>query len=75
MGIEQDGRKEVVPLCPTHASSKVRFGQFGDGLIVTCHQERNHLVSLCEREQFEAERQEARGTLYPGEKALGGQQQ
>ena len=34
-------------------------------MIVTCHEERNHLVKLCDREQFEAERKEATARLYP----------
>jgi hypothetical protein len=53
-------------MCPKHAGAKTRFGTFGTGMIVTCHEERNHLVKLCDREQFEAERKEARARLYPG---------
>ena len=63
---ESEGQKEVVPMCPKHAGAKTRFGTFGTGMIVTCHEERNHLVKLCDREQFEAERKEATARLYPG---------
>ncbi len=38
-------------------------GNFGTGVIVTC-ESGNHLVKLCEREPFEAEREEARARLY-----------
>ena len=62
---ESEGQKEVVPMCPKHAGAKTRFGTFGTGMIVTCHEERNHLVKLCDREQFEAERKEATARLYP----------
>jgi hypothetical protein len=48
---------------------KIRFCTFGAGMIVTCHQEGNHLVRLCGLKQFEAEREEARARLYPS--ALG----
>jgi len=34
-------------------------------MIVTCHEERNHLVKLCNRQEFEAEREEAIARLYP----------
>ena len=63
---ESEGQKDVLPMCPKHAGAKTRFGTFGTGMIVTCHEERNHLVKLCDREQFEAERKEARARLYPG---------
>jgi hypothetical protein len=62
--IKRDGRKAVVPLCPSHPSSKVRFRPYGfAGMIVTCHEEHNHLVRLCQRERFEAEQQEAQVKL------------
>lgn len=67
--VELEGGKDIVPICPTHVSSKTRFGRFGTGMIVTCHEERNHLIRLCEREQFEAELEEARIRLYPDRSA------
>jgi hypothetical protein len=57
--------KEVVPVCPKHPESKTSFGNFGTGIKVTCNEDRDHLIGLCSREQFEAERQEARIRLYP----------
>lgn len=63
--VDLEGRTEILPMCPTHVSSKTRFGTFGTGMIVTCHEDRNHLVRLCEREQFEAELEEAKARLYP----------
>jgi ribosomal protein L35 len=62
--VQSDGRMEAVPRCPTHTSSKTRFAPFGTGMIITCHENRNHLVSLCARAQFEAERAEAEFNLF-----------
>jgi hypothetical protein len=67
--VELEGRKEVLPICPTHVSSKTRVGTFGTGMIVTCHEDPNHLIRLCEREQFEAELKEARIRLRAETKA------
>jgi hypothetical protein len=61
---ESKGKKVVIPMCPKHAGSKTSFGNFGTGVIVTC-ESGNHLVKLCDRPQFEAEREEARAKLYP----------
>jgi hypothetical protein len=66
MCIESDGQKTILPVCPIHLSPKVRFGSFGTGMIVTCHEERNHLVRLCDTQEFEAERKEAQSKLCPG---------
>jgi len=62
---ESEGHKEVVPICPTHTSSKARFASFGSGMIVTCAPG-NHLLKLCERGEFEAEREEAKVRLLAG---------
>jgi len=51
-------------MCPKHPAAKARFANFGTGVIVTCDSG-NHLVRLCEREQFEAERAEAQSNLFP----------
>jgi hypothetical protein len=56
------GQTEVVPVCPIHAGSKVRFGRFGTGMIVVC-EVGTHLMSLCDTEQFETESEEARREL------------
>ena len=63
--VELEGRTEILPMCPTHVSSKTRFGTFRTGIIVTCHEGGTHLAGLCEREQFEAELEEAKARLYP----------
>ena len=60
--LESEGRKEVIPICLKHPASKVKFGPFGTGIIVTCDAG-NHLIKLCDRKQFEAERQEAGSRL------------
>jgi hypothetical protein len=67
--VELEGRKEILPMCPTHKSSKTRFGTFGTGMIVTCHEDGTHVAGLCEREQFEGELEEARIRLYPDVKS------
>jgi hypothetical protein len=67
--VELEGRREILPVCPTHVSSKTRFGRFGTGMIVTCHEGRNHLIRLCEHQQFEAELEEARIRLHAETKA------
>jgi hypothetical protein len=64
---EDGGKDKIVSTCPVHASSKVRFGNFGTGIIVTCHEERDHLVRLCERGVFEAEQQLATEQLLEPE--------
>jgi hypothetical protein len=51
-------------MCPKHTEGKTSFGNFGTGVIVTC-KSGNHLVRMCEREPFEAERAEAIIMLYP----------
>jgi len=67
--VESEAQTEIVPFCHTHASSKVRVGHFGTGVIVTCHEERNHLVKLCERDRFDAEKEEATRILLPAKVA------
>jgi hypothetical protein len=62
---ESEDHKEVVPMCPKHTGGKTRFGKVGNGVIVTC-ESGSHLVRMCEREPFDAEREEARARLYPG---------
>jgi len=63
MRVESDGQKNVLPVCPIHLSPKVRFGNFGTGIIVTCHETKNHLVRLCDRQEFETEQEQARAKL------------
>jgi hypothetical protein len=65
--VDWDGdgeRREVTPVCPDHAGSKIRSGSFGNGIIVVC-EVGNHLVNHCETEEFEAEKVEARSKLRP----------
>ena len=61
---ESESQKEVVPMCPKHPTVESSFGTFGTGMIVVCPEEKNHFVQLCNRPQFDAEREEARIRLY-----------
>jgi hypothetical protein len=61
---ESKGQKEVVPMCPKHPAAETWFGTFGTGMMVSCIEDRGHVVRLCSREQFNAEREEARIRLY-----------
>jgi hypothetical protein len=58
----ETGQTKVVPVCPIHHGSRVRFGRFGTGIIVIC-EVGTHLVGLCDLERFEAESEEAKGKL------------
>ena len=65
MCVESDGQKNVLPVCPIHLNPKVRFGNFGTGTIVTRRETKNHLVRLCDCQEFETEREQARVKLDP----------
>jgi hypothetical protein len=56
------GEIEVIPVCPTHVDSRVRFRKFGTGVIVMC-EAGNHLLKLCDEQEFEGENEEARRKL------------
>jgi len=64
MSLETESGKEVVPICPTHVSSKVRSGSFGTDVILVCESGK-HLLGLCERNKFEAEQEQANAKLNP----------
>jgi hypothetical protein len=64
MCAEAENPKEVVPVCPTHVHSKVRSGPFGADIILVCESGK-HLVGLCERDEFEAEQEQAKAELNP----------
>jgi hypothetical protein len=56
------GEMEVIPVCPIHVDSRVRFRKFGTGVIVMC-EAGTHLLKLCEEQEFETESEEARRRL------------
>jgi hypothetical protein len=56
---ESEGKKEVVPMCPKHPAAETWSGTLGTGMMVSCNEGRGHVVGLCSREQFNAEREEA----------------
>jgi hypothetical protein len=62
--LESENPREVVPICPTHVHSKVRSGPFGTDIILVCESGK-HLVGLCERDEFEAEQEQAKAELNP----------
>ena len=63
------GQTEVVPVCPVHNKSRVRFGRFATGMIVICDIG-THLVGFCDAaEEFEAESEEARARLISRNRA------
>jgi hypothetical protein len=60
--IESASGKEVAPVCPDHVHSRVRSGRLGPDIVLVCEGGR-HLIGLCEREKFEAEREQAKAKL------------
>ena len=63
--VESKGRKEVVPVCPTHGNVKGSSRDFGNGIMFICQEGKTHLLNHCTQQQFEDEREEATAKLYP----------
>ncbi len=52
------------PICPQHAKSEVHLQKSGQSdLVVTCSAEPTHVLNMCSRQDFEAEKEEARKLL------------
>ena len=64
---ESEGKKEVVPMCPKHPAGEPRVDSFGTGMIVSCNEDRGHVLGVCGGEQLKAEREEAKARLYSNE--------
>ena len=60
--VESSSHKDVAPICPDHVRSRVRSGALGTDVVVVCEAGR-HLIGLCRREEFEAEREQAEAKL------------
>ena len=58
----ETGHREVAPICPRHPGARTRWSTFGTGIIVTCDA-RNHLLRMCDREEFRAELKQATEAL------------
>ena len=59
--VESSG-EEVTPICPSHVHSRIRSGRLGTDIVVVCEAGK-HLIGLCECEEFDAEREEAKAKL------------
>ena len=60
--VESSSHKDVAPICTDHVHSHVRSGRLGTDIVVVCEAGR-HLIGLCQREEFEAEQEQAEAKL------------
>ena len=60
-GVVKDdpGTRVVYPICPQHEGVRVQFNEMGGQVTVICPGEPKHLLNACNREDFDAEREEA----------------